>query len=206
RRPLRRFRPRGRAAEEVWTMADPLERLLIGRSLLGRYMVEEVIGRGGMGVVYRARDQRLMRSVALKILKVPLELSAQDRSTLRERLRREAASAASIASHPNVVQIYDYGSDPELDLDFIAMELLRGRDLKERLRSGLLPLPEARRILLEAARGVAAGHRAGLVHRDVKPANVFLVGYAELEVVKVLDFGIAKAFAAVAADEELTRE
>jgi hypothetical protein len=92
-----------------------------------------------------------------------------------------------------VVQVYDYGTDPELDLDFIVMELLRGRDLKQALARGPVAPPEALRIVREAARGLSAGHREGIVHRDVKPANIFLVGdEGRLEYVRVLDFGIAK--------------
>ncbi|MEX2583560.1 MAG: serine/threonine-protein kinase [Gemmatimonadota bacterium] len=187
-------------------MNDPLERLLIGRSLVGRYAIEEVIGRGGMSIVYRARDERLGRHVALKILRFPSDVAATERDHLRERLKREAAAAARIPPHPNVVQIYDYGTDEELDLDFIAMELLQGRDLKELLRSSGLGLPEAQRVLIEAARGIAAGHRAGLVHRDVKPANVFLTGDRDLEMVKILDFGIAKALDPGIEEDDLTRD
>lgn len=165
---------------------------MVGRTLAGRYEVVDAIARGGMSVVYRGLDRTLGREVGVKVVSLA---AASDTAlaTFRERFRREAASAARI-QHPNVVQIFDYGTDPELELDFIVMELLRGRDLKEALRErALLPRPEALRILADAARGVAAGHRAGIVHRDVKPANVFLMGDgAVMEAVKILDFGIAK--------------
>lgn len=172
-------------------MTDPLATLLIGRTLAERYQIQEMIGRGGMSVVYRAMDSRLGRPVALKVVSLPG--GHGDRDQLRARLRREAASAARIPPHPNVVQIYDYGTDSALDLDFIVMELLAGTDLKAAMTARRLGHDESVRILIEAARGLAAGHRAGIVHRDVKPANIFLLGKDRTEVVKILDFGIAKA-------------
>ncbi|MFL5540676.1 MAG: serine/threonine-protein kinase, partial [Longimicrobiaceae bacterium] len=173
-------------------MRQPFERLLVGRKLAGRYELEEAIGAGGMSVVYRGTDRVLGRPVAVKVVALPAD-SDEVRENLRERFRREAGSAARIAHHPNVVQVYDYGTDADLDLDFIVMELLRGRDLKEALRQGPVPRGEALRILGEAARGLAAGHREGIVHRDVKPANVFLVGEdGRVDYVRILDFGIAK--------------
>jgi serine/threonine-protein kinase len=173
-------------------MKQPFERLLLGHTLAARYRVDEVVGAGGMSVVFRGHDLTLGRPVAVKVVSIPADSDGM-RQNLRERFRREAASAASIPHHPNVVQVYDYGTDPALDLDFIVMELLRGHDLKDRLARGAPPHGEAMRIVRDASRGVAAGHRAGILHRDVKPANVFLVGTDdELEFVRVLDFGIAK--------------
>lgn len=173
-------------------MRHGFEGLMVGRTLSGRYEVLEAIARGGMSVVFRGLDRTLGREVAVKVVSLAGATDTQ-LPNFRERFRREAASAARI-QHPNVVQIFDYGTDPELELDFIVMELLPGRDLKETLRAGPLSRPEALRVLADAARGVAAGHRAGIVHRDVKPANVFLVGYTEgdVDAVKILDFGIAK--------------
>ncbi|HEX5725446.1 MAG TPA: serine/threonine-protein kinase [Longimicrobiaceae bacterium] len=180
-----------RDAPAAGAMQQPFHRLLIGRTLAGRYEVGDVIGSGGMSVVFRGMDRTLGRPVAVKVVALPSE-PEELRVNLRDRFRREAGSAAQIPHHPNVVQIYDYGTDPELDLDFIVMELLPGRDLKEVLAVAP-PRPEASvRILLEAARGLAAGHRAGIVHRDVKPANVFLTGDEGRESVRLLDFGIAK--------------
>ena len=174
-----------------------LESLLKGRELAGRYHIEEVIGRGGMGAVYRATDARLGRPVAVKVITASAGNDPEVRERLRARFRHEAASAARLPHHPNVVPVYDYGTDDDLGLDYIVMELLRGEDLATRLqRSGPPPMGQALRILQDAARGVHVGHRAGLVHRDVKPGNVFLVqqGSDEMQV-RVLDFGIAKAMA-----------
>lgn len=166
--------------------------LLTGRTLAGRYLVEAVIGRGGMGAVYRATDERLSRPVAVKVVGTvtndPGELDH-----LRARFHREARAAAGLR-HPNVVQVHDFGTDPELDLDFLVMELLHGEDLAARLmRSGAPPLPVALSILRQAARGLGAGHRAGMVHRDVKPGNLFLEDSEAGDVhLRVLDFGIAQ--------------
>jgi serine/threonine protein kinase len=173
-----------------------LESLLKGRELAGRYRIEEVIGRGGMGAVYRATDARLGRDVAVKVITASAGNDPEVRERLRARFRHEAASAARLPHHPNVVPVYDYGTDDELGLDYIVMELLRGEDLSTRLqRSGPPPMAEALRILQHAARGVAVGHRAGLIHRDVKPGNVFLIQHNPEDdmQVRVLDFGIAKA-------------
>jgi uncharacterized membrane protein YeaQ/YmgE (transglycosylase-associated protein family) len=123
---------------------------------------------------------------------------------LRARFRREAGSAASLPHHPNVVPVYDFGTDATLGFDYIVMELLRGEDLAQHLqRSGPPPLETALRILAQAACGVAQGHGMGLVHRDIKPANLFLVNGPrphDLQV-RVLDFGIAKAIAEAIAEE-----
>lgn len=172
-----------------------LESLLKGRELAGRYRIEEVIGRGGMGAVYRATDARLGRDVAVKVITASAGNDPEVRERLRARFRHEAASAARLPHHPNVVPVYDYGTDDELGLDYIVMELLRGEDLASRLqRAGPPPMADALRVLAAAARGVAVGHRGGLIHRDVKPGNVFLVRQGDDEMqVRVLDFGIAKA-------------
>jgi hypothetical protein len=171
-----------------------IEGLLLGRVLGGRYRIEEVIGRGGMGAVYRAVDERLGRQVAVKVITVAGGSDAESRERLRARFQREARAAAGLPHHPNVVPVYDYGSDPELGLDYLVMELLRGNDLASYLsRSGPPPLSTGLRILIEAGRGLAVGHRAGLIHRDVKPGNIFLaeVGHGESQV-RMVDFGIAK--------------
>ena len=186
-----------------------IEALLAGRTLADRYRIEEVIGRGGMGAVYRATDERLGRPVALKVVTASAGGDPGARERMRARFRHEAASAGRLPHHPNVVPVYDYGTDATLGLDFIVMELLRGEDLASRLaRSGPPALGTSLRILREAARGVAVGHRAGLIHRDVKPGNVFLAqGDDAREIqVRVLDFGIAKAVAEEDTSSGLTQD
>lgn len=176
------------------------ERLLAGHLLCDRYRVETVIGRGGMGAVYSATDLRLERAVALKVVTVPAP-DAAARARVRARFHREARAAARL-QHANVVTVYDFGTDPRLDLDFLVMELLRGEDLATRLARSLPPLDLAVEVLRQAAEGLAAGHRAGLVHRDVKPGNLFLASDPRAEGLRVcvLDFGIVQ----LAAEEEAT--
>ena len=186
-----------------------IEALLRGRVLVERYRIEEVIGRGGMGAVYRATDERLGRPVAVKVITAATAGDPELRERVRARFRHEAAAAARLPHHPNVVPVYDYGTDPELGLDFIVMELLRGEDLATRLQKhGPPPLATSLRILREAARGVAVGHRLGVIHRDVKPGNVFLVeGHDGDEMqVRVLDFGIAKVMADEDTQTALTQD
>ena len=184
-------------------MTLAFEKLLLGRVLADRYEIQEAIGSGGMSLVFRGLDRTLGRPVAVKVIVFSSAVDSE-REEPRRRFRREAAAAARIPHHPNVVQIYDYGTDPELDLDFIVMELLVGRNLKEALLAGPMPPEAAARILRHAARGLSAGHRVGIVHRDVKPGNLFLSGDAGVEAVRVLDFGIAKPLETDPQDE-LTR-
>lgn len=168
-----------------------IEGLLTGRVLLDRYRVDAVLGRGGMGVVYRATDTRLGRGVAVKVLVEP-SLDLESRSRARARFEREAVESARL-HHPNVVRIYDFGTDTEHDLDVLVMELLQGRDLAGWMEAeGVPPLPVALGMLAQAARGLGAGHQLRLVHRDVKPGNLFVSGPADRPVVHVLDFGIVE--------------
>ena len=149
---------------------------------LGRYEVVDLIGHGGMGALYRARDPRIGRYVAIKLLRPDF-----DTPELRDRFSREAAAAGSL-SHPNIVTIYDVGEDD--GLPFIAMEYVRGETFTDLL--GLRPpLSVLRKVQLteEVCAGLAHAHEAGIVHRDIKPANL-IVGPEGT--VKILDFGIAK--------------
>ena len=185
-----------------------IESLLRGRVLAERYRIEEVIGRGGMGAVYRATDERLGRAVAVKVI-TAVAADPEARERVRARFIREARAAARLPHHPNVVPVYDYGTDAETSLDYIVMELLRGEDLASRLqRAGPPPLELALRILQQAARGVNVGHRMGVIHRDVKPGNIFLVddGDADDVQVRVLDFGIAKVMAEEDTETALTHD
>jgi Tol biopolymer transport system component len=149
---------------------------------LGPYAVLGPLGAGGMGEVYRARDERLSRSVALKVL--PGEISA-DKSRL-ERFEKEAHAASSL-NHPNIVTIYDIGSSESVA--YIAMELVEGRTVRDLLASGPIALRRLLSLSAQVADGLAKAHSAGIVHRDLKPENLMVTrdGF-----VKILDFGLAK--------------
>ena len=159
------------------------------REALGSaYTLEGEIGRGGMGVVYRARDERLKRPVAIKVL--PPELAY--RADIRQRFLREAETAARL-SHPNIVPIHAVGEKD--DLVFFVMGLVDGESLGARIkRRGRLSLDESRRVMREAADALSAAHQQGVIHRDVKPDNILLDGTRGR--VMVTDFGIAKALTA----------
>jgi Tol biopolymer transport system component len=165
--------------------------LAAGRRL-GPYEILGPLGAGGMGEVYRARDARLGREVAVKVL--PAELAADP-----ERLVRfeQEARAASALSHPNIVVVHDVGRDGEVS--YIAMEVARGRSLRERMASGPMPLRQILAIGSQIAEGLARAHAGGIVHRDLKPENVMV---SDDGLVKILDFGLAKALPAP--DGELT--
>jgi serine/threonine-protein kinase len=159
----------------------------VGQIIAGRYELEIELARGGMGTVWEARDQKLGRRVALKVM---LERSLDAFPDARERFEREAKVVASLRS-AHVVQVHDYGV--ENGIPFIAMELLEGESLKDRLaRSGSMDVAEAAHVVRQAAKGLRAAHRAGLVHRDLKPSNIFIAQRDDEEVVKLLDFGVVK--------------
>ncbi len=165
-------------------MSDPL-RDHVAAALADRYAVEAEIGRGAMAVVYRAREVRLRRVVALKVL--PPELAF--RSGVRERFLREAQTAAQL-SHPHIVPVYSAGDDG--GVAWLAMALVDGETLAERLARAPRPgIDEARRVLAETADALAYAHARGVVHRDVKPENVLLERDTGRAV--VTDFGIARA-------------
>jgi predicted Ser/Thr protein kinase len=165
---------------------------LVGQTI-GAYRIVEEIGRGGMGVIYRADDLRLGRQVALKSL--PVELARDP--VRRERLRREARAAASI-SHPNVATVY--ALEEQGDRVFIVSEYVRGRTLRDELRAAPLSFQAVLRMALDLARALEAAHGAGIVHRDLKPENIMRTDEGT---VKVLDFGLVR-FAAGASDLHLT--
>jgi len=162
--------------------------MIQSRLLGGRYELDGVVGRGGMAEVYRARDIRLDRVVAVKTLREDLARDA----TFQARFRREAQSAASL-NHPSIIAVYDTGEDmagPE-NVPYIVMEYVDGRTLRDLLREDRRLLPErALEITDGVLRALDYSHRHGIVHRDIKPANVMLTRSAE---VKVMDFGIARA-------------
>ncbi len=160
--------------------------------LNNRYQIEAILGRGGMAVVYRARDLMLERVVAIKVLKE--EYSSDP--AFRERFRQEATAAANL-SHPNIVTVHDYGfDDGQL---FIVMEHVPGTDLNAIIKEyGRLGVEEGIDLVIKACKGLGYAHRAELVHCDVKPHN-FLV--TEDRQLKITDFGIARAIASINPDE-----
>lgn len=160
-----------------------------GQKVAERYLLLRRLASGGMGSVWVARHEQLEVEVAIKFM--DSRLAASD--VLRRRFAREAKAAAMLETR-HVVRVLDYGVDGELP--FIVMELLRGEDLRARLRRvGRTSLPEAARLLQQVARGLGRAHEAGIIHRDLKPANVFLARSDAEEVVKLLDFGVAKQLA-----------
>ena len=161
---------------------------------LGPYEIVALLGQGGMGEVYRARDPRLARDVAIKVLRSAVTLDP-DR---RHRFEQEARAAGGL-NHPNIVAVFDIGS--EAGAMYVVQELLEGETLRERLRTGPLPLRKALDYAVQAARGLAAAHAKGIIHRDLKPENLFLTKDGRL---KILDFGLAKLTVARSASEEAT--
>jgi serine/threonine-protein kinase len=159
-----------------------------GSVVAGRYHIEAEVGRGGMGIVYRARDSELGETVALKVIAPHLGSDPQ----VVERFRREVGAARRV-THPNVVRIHDLGqADGRL---FLSMEWFPGPSLEERLDAGrVLSLQEARNLLLPVCDGLEAAHRAGVVHRDLKTRNILVRGDAD---VKIIDFGLAQATGSV---------
>ena len=151
-------------------------------SRFGPYAVRGVLGSGGMGEVYLARDERLGRQVALKVL--PAGLTSDP-----NRLRRfeQEARTAGLLNHPNIVTVFDVGTAE--GQPYLVCELLEGETLRNRLARGPVATRETIRVAVHAARGLAAAHAKGVVHRDLKPENLFLTRDGT---VKLLDFGIAK--------------
>jgi serine/threonine protein kinase len=166
---------------------------LTASTRLGPYEILSPIGVGGMGEVYRARDTRLHRDVAIKILPQPLSSSAE----VRQRFEREAKTISQL-SHPHICALYDVGNQD--GVEFLVMELLEGETLAERLVGGPLPLDQTLRFGPQIASALEAAHRKGIVHRDLKPSNVMVTKSG----VKLLDFGLAKALAPAPTLESFT--
>jgi serine/threonine protein kinase len=154
---------------------------------LGPYEVIAAIGAGGMGEVYRARDTRLDRTVAIKIL--PAAVAGDP--IVRERFDREARAVAAL-NHPHICALYDIGE--ESGTAFLVMEYLEGETLAARLVKGALPIDQALRYAIQIAEALDKAHRAGIVHRDFEPGNIMLTKSGA----KLLDFGLAKASPATA--------
>src|SRR6266567_325787 len=148
---------------------------------LGPYEILSAIGAGGMGEVYKARDTRLDRTVAIKVL--PAHLA--DRSELRERFEREARTIASL-NHPHICTLFDIGQQD--GIDYLVMEYLEGETLAHRLQKGPLPLEQVLQYAIEIADALDKAHRKGVTHRDLKPGNIMLTKTGT----KLLDFGLAK--------------
>src|SRR4051812_32767441 len=160
---------------------------------LGPYEIVSPLGAGGMGEVYRAKDTRLERTVAVKVL--PSHLSAS--ADVRQRFEREARTISQL-SHPHICALYDVGR--EGDVEYLVMELIEGETLSDRLPKGPLPLEQTLRCGQEIADALDKAHRQGIVHRDLKPGNVMLTKSG----VKLLDFGLAKSIVAAGSAPDAT--
>src|SRR5258708_2736926 len=164
--------------------------------ILGPYQILAQIGEGGMGVVYRARDPRLDRQVAIKLL--PAAMAADPQA--RERLRLEAMSAAAL-DHPYICKIFEIGEHD--NAIFLVMEYIAGETLHHRLQAGRMPLPDILRIAGEIAEALQEAHTGGILHRDLKPANIMLTQQGH---VKIMDFGLAKRLEALPSADDATVE
>jgi eukaryotic-like serine/threonine-protein kinase len=164
------------------TLETPVQVIRAGTMIAGKYKLVEELGHGGMGVVYKAEDLKLKRFVALKFLPPHL----MDSPDLKERFLVEAQAAAAL-NHPNICTIYEVGEDEARP--FIAMEFVDGETLRDRLRQGSLKASDALAIAGQVAAGLGEAHRNGIIHRDVKSANIMITAKGQS---KVMDFGLAK--------------
>ena len=174
-----------KSAEEISitkTLITPTERLQKGSTIAGKYQIIEELGRGGMGVVYKAHDTKLKRTVALKFL--PSELTHI--SEVKERFMREAQAAAAL-DHPNICTVHEF--DESEEKTFISMAYIEGQSLKKKIESGPLELDEALSTALQVAEGLKGAHKKGVVHRDIKSANIMVT---EDNQAKIMDFGLAR--------------
>src|ERR1700761_1113587 len=155
--------------------------VLTSGTKLGPYEIQSQLGAGGMGEVYRAKDTRLDRTVAIKVL--PTHLSSDP--GLKQRMEREAR-AISALQHPNICTLHDIGTQD--GTNFLVMEYLEGQTLAERLQKGALPVDQVLKIGIEIAQALEKAHQQGIIHRDLKPANIMLTKAGA----KLMDFGLAK--------------
>jgi serine/threonine protein kinase len=183
-------------------MFTPRELPRVGSTIDERYLIEDVLGEGGMGVVFAARNLRTGRQVALKLMIGRERLSYGEAASRSERFVREARAAGRIR-HPNVVDVYDVGGDSQTP--YLVMERLNGRTLGALIAEKPLTERRAIELVMAAAQGVSAAHREGVIHRDLKPDNIFLADTNEGPVPKVLDFGISRIVAASESLHSLTR-
>src|SRR5512147_1102695 len=166
---------------------------MIGKTL-GNFEITSQLGRGGMGEVYQAKDQKLGRDVAIKVLP---EKFATDADRLA-RFQREAKLLASL-NHPNIAAIY--GLEESNGTSFLVLELVEGETLADQIKRGPIPVEESLKLALQIAEALEAAHEKGVIHRDLKPANIKVTHDGK---VKVLDFGLAKAFAGEQAELNLS--
>jgi serine/threonine protein kinase/lipoprotein NlpI len=174
-----------KSAEEISitkTLITPSEVLQKGSSIAGRYQILEELGRGGMGVVYKAEDTKLKRIVALKFL--PPELTHIPE--IKERFAREAQAAAAL-DHPNICTVYEF--DQAEKTSFISMAYIEGQSLRKKVESGPLQLEQTLKIATQVSEGLRAAHKKGVVHRDIKSANIMVT---EANQAKIMDFGLAR--------------
>jgi len=164
------------------TLQTPVKYLVKGTTFAGRYEIIEELGRGGMGVVYKAQDTKLKRTVALKFL--PQELTHI--SEVKDRFMREAQAAAAL-DHPHICTVYEF--DETEEKTFISMAYIEGQSLKKKIESGPFEIYEALRIAIQAAEGLEEAHKKGVVHRDIKSANIMVT---EKDQAKIMDFGLAR--------------
>jgi serine/threonine protein kinase len=155
---------------------------------IGPYRIESELGRGMMGVVYKARDTRSKRPVALKLIRMAFAVSEEQKASFERRFMEEAEITKRL-DHPGIVRVYEIGRDPEQNAPFIAFEYLEGQTLAEMLEQGALPWRTALLIVARVAEALEHAHRQGIIHRDIKPANVMVLHNGEP---KIMDFGLAK--------------